>query len=414
MTVVQPQTPDDWWPQPGVTRVPYRLYGDQAVYDRERARVFGGRTWNYLCLDAELPNKGDYKTTTVGDMPVVVVRDHDGKINGFENRCAHRGAQLCLERFGNKRKIACVYHGWTFDLQGNLTAVAFQNGIKGKGGMPEDFKRDEHNLRKLKVEVFAGLVFGTFADDMPGVEAYLGLEIATSIRRVFNRPIKLLGYNNQVLKNNWKLYVENVKDPYHASILHLFFTTFRINRLSQSGGIVLDDAGGHHISYSKIDRGDTSRDYEAQGLRSAKEEFGLADASLLESPDEFGDGVTLQILTVFPNFVVQQIQNSLAVRQVVPKGVDRTELLWTYFGFADDDAKMDLLRLKQSNLVGPAGYISLEDGAVGEFVQRSLGVAGDDLTIVEMGGRTVETQDTRATETSIRGFWKVYRELMDV
>ncbi|MGE0736137.1 MAG: aromatic ring-hydroxylating dioxygenase subunit alpha [Alphaproteobacteria bacterium] len=414
MTLVQPQTPSAWWPQAGVTRVPYRLYGDAAIYERERARLFGGRTWNYLCLEAELPNKGDYKTTYVGDMPVVVVRDHDGRINGFENRCSHRGAQLCLDRFGNKRKIACVYHGWTFDLSGNLTAVAFQKGIKGKGGMPEDFKLGDHNLRKLKVETFAGLVFGSFADDMPSVETYLGPEIAASIRRVFNRPIKLLGYNNQVLRNNWKLYVENVKDPYHASILHLFFTTFRINRLSQSGGIVVDDAGGHHVSYSKIDRSDISREYEAQGLRSAKEEFGLADPSLLESPDEFGDGVTLQILTVFPNFVVQQIQNSLAVRQVVPKGIDRTELMWTYFGFADDDAKMDMLRLKQSNLIGPAGYISLEDGAVGEFVQRSLAVAGDDSTLVEMGGRTVESQDTRATETSIRGFWQVYRQLMEV
>ena len=73
------------------------------------------------------------------------------------------------------------------------------------------------------------------------------------MHRVMPRPVKVLGYTTQVLKNNWKLYVENVKAPYHASIPHLFFTTFRINRLSQKGGVIVSPSGGHHVSYSKID-----------------------------------------------------------------------------------------------------------------------------------------------------------------
>ncbi len=65
-------------------------------------------------------------------------------------------------------------------------------------------------------------------------------------------PVKVLGYNSQILPNNWKMYICNVRDPYHASLLHLFFTTFRLNRLSAEGGIVIDETGGHHVSYSKI------------------------------------------------------------------------------------------------------------------------------------------------------------------
>ena len=128
--------------------------------------------------------------------------------------------------------------------------------------------------------------------------------------------------------------------------------------------------------------------------------------------DEFGDGIKLQILTVFPNFVLQQIYNCLAVRQVLPKGPGAMELHWTYFGFADDTPEMSRRRLKQSNLVGPAGYVSMEDGCVGGFVQRGAAAAPDALSVVNMGGDGAESQDTRATEASVRGFWKAYRQHM--
>ena len=70
------------------------------------------------------------------------------------------------------------------------------------------------------------------------------------------------------------------------------------------------------------------------------------------------------------------------------------------------------MRLKQSNLVGPAGFVSMEDGAVGGFVQRGTATAADAHSIVEMGGANAESQDTRATEASVRGFWKAYRSCM--
>ena len=150
--------------------------------------------------------------------------------------------------------------------------------------------------------------------------------------------------------------------------------------------------------------------YAAQKLRANDERFGLADPSILETRDEFGDGISLQILTMFPNFVIQQIQNALAVRQVLPKAPGLTEVVWTQFGYADDDAELRELRLKQSNFVGPAGYISMEDGAVGGFIQRALPGAHDEASVVRMGGDDVGSQPGRATETSVRGFWQAYRD----
>ena len=400
------------WPEAGSSRVPYELYKSAEIYDQERARIFLGATWNYLCLEAELAAPGDYRATFVGDVPVIVARDMDGSLGAFENRCAHRGSLICHGQGGNGARISCVYHGWTYDLKGNLTAVTFQRGVNGKGGMPTDFRREDWNRRKLRVASFHGLVFGTFSQETAPLETYLGPEIAARIARVMKGKVKLLGTNSQILPNNWKMYICNVRDPYHASLLHLFFTTFRLNRLSAEGGIVIDETGGHHVSYSKMATDRASGDYDTADLRARHEGFRLADPSQIAGRDEFGDGISLQILSVFPLFILQQIQNSLCARQVVPRGRDETELLWTYFGFEDDDEEMTALRLKQANLVGPAGYISLEDGAVGSFVRRGITGAGDDREILEMGGRDWRSQDTRATESPLRGFWKVYREHM--
>ena len=173
------------------------------------------------------------------------------------------------------------------------------------------------------------------------------------------------------MPNNWKLYFENTKDTYHASILHAFLTTFRINRLSQPGGINIDDSGGNHFSHAKLDYAAEDAEYKAAALRSDTD-LKLADNSIIELVDEYGDSVSVQILTVFPNMVVQQIRNTIAVRVIRPRGVERTELEWVHLGFEGDDEAMTERRLRQGNLVGPAGYISLEDGCVGGFVQRAL------------------------------------------
>lgn len=402
------------WPAEGLTRIPYWVYQDEEVYRAEQRLLFQGPVWNFLCLDGDVPKPGDYRTTHAGETPVVVARDAEGRLHAFENRCAHRGALIALENQGHVEQFACVYHAWTYGLDGTLTSVAFRRGIKGKGGMGPGFCMEEHGPRKLRVATVCGLVFGTFAPDAPAIEEYLGLEIVARIERVLGgRTPIVLGRFTQILPNNWKLYVENVKDSYHASILHLFFATFELNKLGMRGAIIVDESGGNHVSYSAIDRAaQKDKTYAEQGLRSESGSYRLADPTLLDGFDEFGDDITLQILSVFPGFVLQQIRNAIAVRQILPRGIGRTELNWTYLGFAEDTPEQRLIRHKQSNLMGPAGFISMEDGCVGGFVQRGIAGASDERAVVEMGGSTAESQDSRVTETSVRGFWKKYRAVM--
>ncbi len=399
------------WPSNGLSEVPFRLYTDPEQYRLEQERIFKGPAWSFLCLTAEIEKPGDYVATTIGETAVVVTRDQKGAINGFVNRCAHRGNLLCLERRGNVGEIKCIYHGWTYDLAGKLTGVAFERGVKRQGGMPPEFRKDEHDLPRLRVAELAGLVFGTLRADAPDLETYLGPQVVGGIRRVLNRPAHILGRSTQILPNNWKLYAENTKDTYHASILHLFLTTFRINRLSMPGGIHIDDSGGHHFSQAKVDYAAEDADYQREGLR-ADSDLRLEDPSVIESVDEYGDGVSVQILTIFPGMILQQIRNSIAVRAIHPKGVDKTELEWIHLGFDGDDEEMTERRVRQGNLVGAAGYISMEDGCIGGFVQRALRSNDEDSGVVMLGGYEAQSQPFRVSEAAIRGFWKKYRSLV--
>jgi phenylpropionate dioxygenase-like ring-hydroxylating dioxygenase large terminal subunit len=402
------------WPAEGDARVPYRVFCDPDVYRRELEQVFRGPVWQFLTLARDLPDRGDYLTTFVGETPVIVTRGDDGAVHAMVNRCAHRGNLVCLQRRGHaKDGLACVYHAWRYDLEGNLQSVAFRRGVAGKGGMPETFRPEQHGLKRLRTDSFAGLVFATMSEAAPPLSAYIGNLIGAGIRRVLHKTPIVLGTTSQILHNNWKLYVENVKDTYHASLLHTFFTTFRVSRLTNEGGVTIADNGAHHISFSRNKVPVAGADSDAYaGVHSQRDDFRLAEPGMLHSVPEFGDDISVQILSVFPNFVLQQIENCIALRLVLPKGPEKTELLWTYLGFAEDDGAMTARRLAQSNLVGPAGYVSMEDGAVGGFVQRAIRGSENDCSVIEMGGFECSSQPTRATEASVRGFWHMYRPLM--
>jgi len=411
--------PENWkgefvWPEEGVTRVPYRLYTDPEIYALEHERLFRGPVWHFLCLELEVPDPGDFKTTFVGEIPVVVTRDRQGEVHAMVNRCAHKGALVCLTERGNRNVLSCVYHAWTYDLDGRLEGVAFRNGIRGKGGMPEDFDVSRHRLEPLRAEVYCGLVLGTFSEATPPVPEFLGPEMDHHLRRNLGRPLVLLGTHSQLMKHNWKLYAENVRDSYHATLLHTFYTTFKINRLDMDGGIELSGDGRHSISYARRAALEESEEYAAANVHSARYESRLEGPEMLDAWPEFEDGITHSIQAIFPTLAVQLTLNSLAVRHFVPRGIGETELFWMYLGYAGDSEAERRMRVNQANLTGAAGLVSLEDGCINEFVARGTRRGPEDAAeFLEMGGRGVApSEGSRATETSIRGFWQGYRALM--
>lgn len=405
---------DIHFPDSDGSRIPYEVFSSQAVYEREQEKIYRGSTWSFVALEAEIPHPGDFKSTYIGDTPVVVTRTPDGSLAAWVNRCSHRGAKLCVLPRGNAISHACLYHQWNFDSQGNLTGVPFRRGQKDMAGMPPEFDMKAHGLKKLRVDSYRGLIFASFSDTVATLPEYLGKEMRPWIDRIMHKPIVYLGCTRQYVNANWKLYFENVKDPYHASLLHLFHTTFNIMRVGMKARSIPDATHGLHsiITATRIEDDTSGAEYKAQDIRSMNEGFHLEDDSVLGYVYEFEEATTNHIQSIFPQLVLQQIHNSLVARQLLPKAPDKFELIFHFFGYADDTPELRELRIKQANLVGPAGYISMEDGYATELVQRGTLRESKSCSVLDMGLGKPDQQDTLITEGLIRRFWAEYQTLM--
>jgi anthranilate 1,2-dioxygenase large subunit len=404
------------WPALDYSRVPYRLYHDAEAYEREQERIFRGPTWNFLGLEAEIANNGDFRAAYVGDTPVVVNRGANGAIHAFVNRCAHRGAMVRRELSGNATEHTCIYHQWCYGLDGGLKSIPFRRGIRGHGGMDPSFDMAAHGLRRLTVESINGALFGTFADDPEPLEDYLGAPVLAQLRRLFDRPVRILGYNRQRIRGNWKLYAENTRDNYHASLLHEFLVTFGLDRSTQVGGVKMDVRHRHNITWAEAESDTDDMAQEAYGGARVRSNYlSLKEPELVRFRRERADPLNIAITSVFPGAVFVQISNSLAVRQIRPRGVDEVEIFQTMLGYEDDPPDMMLHRLRQANLVGPAGLVSMEDGEAIEIAHRASKPDRDRSTVIELGGGgVISDRDYRVTDVPLRGFWSYYAELLGI
>jgi anthranilate 1,2-dioxygenase large subunit len=400
------------FPRGDGSRVPYAVFSSPEVYALEQERIFRGPTWSFLGLEAEIPKPGDFKSTYVGETPVVMTRAEDGSLAAWVNRCAHRGAAVCRLRRGNAFSHTCVYHQWNYGTRGNLQGVPFRRGQKDMTGMPRDFDPSRHNLRQLRVASYRGLVFATFSASVADLPDYIGPVMRPFVDRIFHKPVVYLGCTRQYSNSNWKLYLENVKDPYHASLLHLFHTTFNILRVGMKAHATADETGLHSALLVIKDDGGHADAYKDQKIRSYDEGFRLEDDSVLAMVPEYAELTTNHIQPIFPQLVIQQIHNTLVARQLIAKAHDRFELVFHFFGYEDDTPELRAMRVKQANLVGPAGYISMEDTEATELVQRGTAGAGDACSVLEMSRSAPDETATMITESLVRRFWVGYQRLM--
>lgn len=405
------------WQGDGSHRIPFGVYTDAALHQRELERFFYRGHWSYVGLEAEIPNPGDFKRTAVGERSVILLRDNDGQVRVVENVCAHRGVQFCRERSGNRSEFVCPYHQWNYDLQGNLIGVPFRRGVKQdgrvNGGMPPDFKPEDHGLTKLAVACRNGVVFASFDHDVEPLEDYLGPDILHYFDRVFDgRQLVIHGYSRQRIPGNWKLMQENIKDPYHPGLLHTWFVTFGLWRADNRSELKMDRHFRHAAMIST--RGQGGKGSVTSGVSSFKEQMTLNDDRFLDIvPEPWWNGPTAVLMTLFPSVIIQQQVNSLSTRHIQPVGHDAFDFVWTHFGFADDTPEMTQRRLRQANLFGPAGFVSADDGEVIEFSQSGFAQKPWHRSVAELGGKTAENTDHMVTETLIRGMYAYWRRVME-
>jgi anthranilate 1,2-dioxygenase large subunit len=406
------------WPRKDYSRIPYRLYHDPAIYRLELERVFGGTTWSFIGLEPEIPHPGDFRASYLGETPIIFNREDDGSINGFVNRCTHRGAMVQRELTGNAKSHTCIYHQWCFARDGKLIGVPFRRGVKGQGGFDKSFDPADHALRPVRVGSVHGVLFGTLSEKAEPIEAYLGEKMIAYLKRVFARPIRILGYHRQRVRGNWKEYAVNPRDNYHASLLHDFFGTYGLDRTSQVGGLTMDARHRHCVTWGRAEdetaHQNSLETYAAEQVQSSG--LALREPSLAEFIPDGPDDLSVAILSIFPNCIVQQIGNSFAARQIRPRGPDEFEIFQTIIGFQDDKPEMVLHRLRQTNLIGPAGLVSMEDGEAIEIAHKASKPEREGASeVIELGGSgPISDRDYRANDVSVRGFWSYYSEMLGI
>jgi choline monooxygenase len=190
--------------------LPVPFYLDPAVYAEERRRIFA-RSWQFLGLEADLAEAGDYIHRELAGFPIVAVRDEAGEVRAFHNVCRHRAGPLVEEPKGRcEGGFVCRYHGWRYALDGRLrAAVDF--------GPAEGFDPRELGLHPLKVEIWRGLVFVNAelsAEPLAGVVA--PLDAALGERTFPSEPYR----ESHPIACNWKVYVENYLEGYHVEMVH--------------------------------------------------------------------------------------------------------------------------------------------------------------------------------------------------
>src|SRR5271166_856327 len=189
--------------------LPRPFYIDPAFF-RLDLELIWGRDWLFVGHDCELPDPGTYFTVQIGDYPVVVVRDLEGRIRAFHNTCRHRGSRVCTADKGAAVRLVCPYHQWSYNLDGRLLFAR---------QVADGFDKTKFGLKRVVCESVAGYIFVCLADEP---------EDFAPVRRLMEpyfAPHRLseakLAYESTTVENgNWKLVWENNRECYHCPVNH--------------------------------------------------------------------------------------------------------------------------------------------------------------------------------------------------
>lgn len=221
----------------GGTRVVDRkIFSCPDLFEQEFVQIWE-KVWVYLAHESQIKEPGDFLTTWIGRVPVIVNRDEEGSFGAMVNICTHRGATLCRSSKGSATDFTCPFHGWSFDLRGNLVAPMAEEG----GGYPAGFDKSRLGLRRVRLENYRGFLFGTLNSSAEDLATYLA-ESKTFIDIIVDQAEKgvevLKGKSAYTYDGNWKLQVENGVDGYHAASVHgNYVATIRNRARSKTTGI---------------------------------------------------------------------------------------------------------------------------------------------------------------------------------
>ncbi|HMP16638.1 MAG TPA: SRPBCC family protein [Gemmatales bacterium] len=316
--------------------IPASWYTSEAVAVQEQTAVFAQ---NWICVGRvdQVSKPGAYFTLDMGPEPVVVVRGEDHKLRAFFNVCRHRAARVATQECGLTDRLRCPYHGWTYDLTGQLRGVPEFDGVA-------NFTREAHGLPAITCDTWGPLVFihlgkpdcslQSFLEPMPSSLQALGIDNLRWVKR-----------KEYQLACNWKVYVDNYLDGgYHVHAIH------------PSLASVLD-----------------YRNYRTECHR-----FTNLQSSPMKQPGADDDASAASVRTgkaaaywwVYPNLMLNAYEGIMDTNLVLPLGADRCRVIFDFYFDQAANSPADLEQ--QARSIEVADQIQAEDVSICEDVQRGL------------------------------------------
>jgi nitrite reductase/ring-hydroxylating ferredoxin subunit len=408
-------------------RIDISLYTDEEIFEAELQRIFY-TTWVFVGHESEIKEAGDYKTSYVGRIPVIVSRDENMEVHVLINRCAHRGPTVCQQEYGNANFFRCEYHGWVYGNDGSLAGVSLRRGFG-----PGEIDDIQGGLDKAEVGTYRGLIFARLTPGGPTVVEHLGLAKQYLDDWIDRSPLGEVEVTNGIWKHtyvgNWKLQLEGSNEGYHPDYLH------KIARLvaehvqlqggvsnrpyQRGGGFGTSDAAGIDLGNGHSVMGSGGAAFNKNWKESYPKKY--VDDMIAAHGEEragqiLGIGWRLQL---FPNAAFANNQ----IRIIRPISIDKTEILQYHVVLPGTSDQQKTQGVKgHQGFYGPAGYGSSDD--IEMFGRMFEGYRSSDLKSLNQWalfsrGRQLETKGPNgerfghtSTEVEQRAIYYAWSALM--
>ena len=321
-------TANDLEPQalPSATALPARFYTDAGLIAVERRQAFDP-AWQLIGHVSRLQQTGDHIVSDFAGLPVIAIHGSDDRVRAFHNVCRHRAGPLARCDGRGARALRCLYHGWTYTLEGVLRSAPEMADA-------EDFIVGDIRLPELTVRIWQGLLFATVdSERAPDFDAFV-----TGIDQRLGGTRGLADYRDHhhvsyEIACNWKVYVDNFLEGYHLPHVHP-----GLNRVLDYRSYRTELSDWHSLQWSP-----------------------------LESVDSlYGNGDALYYW-LWPNTMLNILPGRLQTNRVVPLAADRCRVEFdSYYAPGDDSAARQQADREFSD------EVQGEDIAICEEVQRGL------------------------------------------
>jgi len=318
---------------PDAHTIPASWYTDPRIAQLELQNVLS-RVWQAVGRAEQVERPGQYVTASVAGEPVVAVRGSDGKLRAFYNVCRHHAMTVMNEPCGHAQHMRCPYHGWTYNLEGQLRGMTEFEGVC-------NFDRAQNGLVPIRVETWQNFVFVNLDPHAASLPEFLGALVDLAKPLGFG-GLQFVERRSYTLNCNWKVYVDNFLDGgYHVPHMHkgldsvLDYTNYTIENVDrccvQSSPVAVDKSS------------------EASAAATRK-------------------GDRAYYFWQYPNFMLNWYQGYLDTNLVLPLGVDRCEVIFDFYFGDTRESQMPYIR----ESMGVSERVQQEDIIICDGVQRGL------------------------------------------